>query len=411
MSHHPLRSRRLWFGLVVVALLVWAGIALARDRDEGARWARVAPRTLERRVEVQGLVEAIDSIDLTAPRLPQMWRFKIAFLAEEGIRVNAGAVVVGFDDTEIQQSLLAAIADRDTAAKTLEKRTTDLAVERERAELTLAEAQAKLRKAQLKTEVPGDVVASIELRTAEVDRDIAQREADFRTEQLAGLTRRSAAELEALRRHLEYSRKRVEQLEQAVVKLQVPAPRAGTVVFKTNWNGDKKKVGDSVWWGEPILQIPDLEKLRAIAQVEEVAAGDVALGQAVTFRLDAHPDRTFAARVARIHRAVQARSFRDPTKVMQVELELLETDPAIMRPGMRLVGELTVDQVDAALAIPLEAVFDHGGRPAVLVERSLGEEIVEPELGRRDNRFVEVLGGLAPGDRVRVDPDVGASAP
>ena len=405
MSRTGLRWRRLLGGLALLALVAWAGIALARDRDDGAQWTRVERRDLERRVEVQGVLEAVDSSDLTAPRLPQMWRFKLAFMAEEGSRVEAGAVVLGFDGTEIQQNLLTAIADRDTAAKTLDKRTTDLAVERERAELALAEAEAKLRKATLKTEVPGEVVASIELRTAEVDRAIAEREAAFRAEQLAGLTRRSEAELAALERQLEYSRNRVAELESSILKLQVPAPRGGTVVYKTNWNGEKKKVGDTVWWAEPILQIPDLDRLRASAQIEEVAAGDVALDQTVTFRLDAHPDRTFRARVARIHRAIQTRSFRDPTKVMQIELELLDPDPALMRPGMRLVGELTVERVENVLTIPLRAVFDRNGRPAVLVDRPLGEAIVEPELGRRDHQHVEVLAHLDARDRILLDPE------
>ena len=408
MSAGPLRSRRLWGGLGLLALVTWAGIALARDRDDGAEWARVERRDLERRVDVQGVLEAVDTTDLTAPQLPQMWRFKIAFMAEEGARIGAGDVVLGFDDTEVRQNLLTAIADRDTAATSLEKRTTDLAVARERAELALAEAEAKLRKARLKTDVPADVVASIELRTAEVDRGVAELEAAFRAEQLAGLNSRSEAELAALERQLEYSRRRVAELEQAIVELQVRAPRPGTVVYKTSWNGEKKKIGDTVWWAEPIIEIPDLERLRATAQVEEVAAGDVALGQTVTYRLDAHPDRAFRARVARIHRAIQMRSFRDPTKVMQIELELIDPDPVLMRPGMRVVGELVVDRVEGVLAIPLRAVFDQGGRPAVIADRSLGQTVIEPELGRRGDRYVEVLAGLADGDRVRIDPAAGA---
>jgi HlyD family secretion protein len=399
------RARRRWGWLALVALLLVAAFAAAAalDRRGGAgAWQAVERRSLERTVDVVGVLEAIDSSDLTAPQLPQMWNFKIAFLAEEGARVEAGRPVLAFDDTELQLRLLQAIADRDTAAKTLEKRTTDLAVERERAALTLAEAEAKLHKARLKTDVPPEVTPSIEMRLARVDREIAEREAAFRRESLAGLERRAANELDALERQLEYSESRVTGLRQAIERLTVTAPRAGTVVYRTNWNGEKKKVGDTVWWAETIIQIPDLERLRASAEVEEIAAADVAPGQAVRFRLDAYPDRPFRARVTRVQRAVQSRSFRDRTKVMKLELELEETDPVIMRPGMRFTGELVVEMADDVLAIPLGAVFDRQGRPAVWVDGALGRRLVEPVLGRRAGDRVEVVEGLRAGERVLV---------
>ncbi|HVS15549.1 MAG TPA: efflux RND transporter periplasmic adaptor subunit [Thermoanaerobaculia bacterium] len=405
------RARRRWRRLGLVALLLVAALAAAAALDlrgDGGVWEVVGPRTLERTVDVVGVLEAVDSSDLSAPQLPEMWRFKISLMAPEGSRVEAGQPVLGFDDTELQQRLLQAIADRDTAAKTLEKRTTDLAVERERAVLTLAEAEANLRKARLKTDVPPEVTASIELRQAEVDRQIAEHEAEFRRESLASLERRVASELGALQRQLEYSESRVGGLRAAIERLQVKAPRAGTVVYQANWNGDKKKVGDTVWWAETIVQIPDLERLRARAEVEEIAAGAVALGQTVRFRLDAHPDRPFRARVATVQRAIQARSFRDRSKVMKLRLELEETDPVIMRPGMRFEGELVVERSVDVLAIPLAAIFDRQGRPAVWVDGALGRRTVEPTLGRRAGDLVEVVDGLADGDRVLIAPGRGA---
>jgi HlyD family secretion protein len=40
--------------------------------------------------------------------------------------------------------------------------------------------------------------------------------------------------------------------------MTVRAPQDGIVVYQTNWRDEKKKVGDSVWFGEKILALPDL---------------------------------------------------------------------------------------------------------------------------------------------------------
>ena len=98
------------------------------------------------------------------------------------------------------------------------------------------------------------------------------------------------SELGSLRSQRDRAKGRVEALQAAIEKMSVKAPQDGIVIYRTNWRDEKKKVGDSTWFGETILAIPDLSEMRAEGFVDEADGGLVAEGQSVTLRLEARPD-------------------------------------------------------------------------------------------------------------------------
>jgi HlyD family secretion protein len=253
--------------------------------------------------------------------------------------------------------------------------------------------------------VPAEVRASQELELARLDHALAEDEVRHYELAVERLELRERVELEGLRQERDTFGSRVAALERDLERLMVRAPRPGVLVYKSNWRGEKKKVGDSVWWAEAVAQLPDLALLRALAEVDEVDAGDVAVGQQATLRLDAYPDRSYSARVLEIQRAVERRSGRDPRRVMRLFLQLDRPDSEHMRPGMRFTGELVLEQLERRLVVPLEAVASRDGRPAVLVGGPYGTDWVEPRFGQRSAEWVEVLEGLEVGQRVRLRPE------
>jgi HlyD family secretion protein len=180
----------------------------------------------------------------------------------------------------------------------------------------------------------------------------------------------------------------------------VKAPRAGTVVFQTRDQGEKSKVGDSVWRAQGVLELPDLRRLVAEGKVDEAEMGRLRSGQPVQLRLDALPDETFKGTVRSVSKSVENRSENDPARVVEVQIGLDAADPARMRPGMRFRGDVEVERVRGILCLPLAAVDPRPGAPAVTVVSGLGSARVTPRLGRRDDKCIEVISGLAAGDRV-----------
>lgn len=397
-------NRLVLIGALLAATLVglWAFANDGAAGSGGSEWAQVRREDLVVGAEVTGTLQAVQSTLLGPPQLADVWDYKISFMAPEGKTVQAGEPVLGFDTSDLESRLLERAASRDSAEKELEKRVTDLEIRRGEEEMLLAEAQAKLRRSALKAGVPPELVAANELRETRTDVNLAQREILFRQDRLRLFDEQGRAELEALRKKRDLAAARVRETQAAIQRMTVTAPREGTVVYVTD-RGEKKKIGDSCWRGEKVIEIPDLRRMRAEGQIDEADAGRVDRGQRVTLKLDAHPDILFAGRVEAIRDSVQRKSRGNPLKVVEVTIDLDQTDPQRMSPGMRFVGNVEVERVARALVIPAEAVFSRPDGPVVY--RESGDE-ARPRLGRRNGRFVEVLSGLRDGDRVALrDPE------
>ena len=393
------RRRRAIAAMVTLAAGAW-GVSRGIEAIDADSWVRVERRDLVIGVDIDGELQAVDSADLGPPALRSVWNFKISFMAPEGTRAAEGEPVLRFDTTELQRQLQEKVAARDSAIKELEKRTTDLEIERRDLVLELAEAEAELRRAELKLAVPERVAVRRELEEARIDRRLAGLRIEHARSGLEHLERRGAADLAALAGTRDRSASRVREIESHVRDMTVVAPRAGTVIYKSSGQGEKKKVGDSAWRDEKVIQIPDLERMRGEGEVAEADAGRLAVGQRVTLRLDAYPDRQYSATVSRIHGTVQRKSWRDPQRVVRLAVELDDTDTERMRPGMRFRGEIEIERVAETLVVPREAIVSRPAGAAVVRRSLFGKREVYPAFGKRNADLFGVVSGLEEGDRV-----------
>jgi multidrug resistance efflux pump len=408
MSGWRARSARVAgaFGAVAVAAALAAGggglgIASGRGLPELAVVRGDLPIT----VAVAGALRSTDSSFLGPPQIPETWNFKISFLALEGTAAPAGLPVLRFDTSELERKLLDKVAERDQAQTELEKRRVELERTVREADLKLAEARARLRRAELKTDVPEELAAAKELFGARVDRRVAAAEVASLARRLELEKRAGQAELAGLAEKRRRAAERVAEMEGFLERMTVRAPRAGTVIYASDWRGDKVKVGDQVWQARKVLEIPDLAAMEADGRVDEADSGRLAVGQPVTLRLDAYPDRELRGRVRSIEKAVNRRERGLPVKEVALAIVLDETDTGAMRPAMRFQGEVEVERAAGVLLVPADAVRATAAGPVAWRRTLFGSAPVALTVGRRNDRFVEVLAGLAEGDRLVLPPE------
>ncbi|HEY6551880.1 MAG TPA: HlyD family efflux transporter periplasmic adaptor subunit [Vicinamibacteria bacterium] len=390
------RGRR---GLVVAGAVVGLA-ALGLGRGRGGEITNPVPvkrEDLVQSVEVEGELTAVRSTEIGVPPVTFV-EFKISFLVPEGTMVKKGQPVLGFDTEALQRQLVEKQAEFQEAVKKVEQKEIDLGMKLLDVEQQSAQAVADLGKAKLKAEVPPEVQQRIELEKARLDqkgreRDLENLQAERRATESLG-----QSELGSLRSQRDRARGRVEALQAAIEKMSVKAPQDGIVIYRTNWRDEKKKVGDSTWFGETILAIPDLTEMRAEGFVDEADGGMVAEGQTVTLRLEARPDLDIRAKVRKVGRTVRQKSWRTPVKVYKVEVALEKTDPTVMRPAMRFRGEVETGRIPGLLLVPREVVFLRASGPVVWARRALRYAEVPVRLGRSSRRQVEIVEGLAEGD-------------
>jgi RND family efflux transporter MFP subunit len=396
---------RILLPLAAVILFLLGGWTLRNKlaADRQGDWIRATHGDLVTGFEVTGALASMSSESLGPPPLADVWDFKISMLAPEGADVKRGQPVLGFDTSELQRKLDEKTAEADQARKQIEKERNDLALRSKDERLKLAEADGKLRKASLKLDTPGEIVGINERKGAEIEHAIAQRETASARTRLDALESAARARIGLLQSKQQEAASIVAQTQDAIRQMMRSAPRDGTVVYSTNWRGEKKKIGDSCWKAERVIEIPDLTRMKAEGEVDEADAGRVAVGQRVTLRLDAHPDEELRGTITMAARTVQRkRGTQDPVKVLRVDIKLDKTDPAKMRPGMRFQGTIELGRVKNAVLIPREAVLVSSDGPYVYRRDKLNVDRIPVQLGRENDKSVEVLRGLDAGDRVLV---------
>ncbi len=390
--------RRIRIAAVVVAVGLLL-LALRPARPDVGAPVEVKRADLVLSVDVEGELAAVRSTEIGVPPVAEV-DFKIAFLATEGQQVKQGESVLRLDTEMLERQLAEKRAELEEAAKKVEQKQIELGMKLLDLEQQGAQARADLGRAQLKAEVPAEVQQRLELEKALLDkrgreRDLQNLDAEGRvTQALTG------AELASLRQQRDRAAGRVAALEVAIDKMNIRAPQDGIVIYRPNWRDEKKKVGDSVWFGEVVLALPDLDLMKGDAFVDEADGGPVREGQKVSLRLEARSDFDLTGKVAKIGRTVRQRSWRTPLKGYRVEVELAKTDKTFMRPAMRFRGEVETGRIPGVLLVPREVVYLRGSGPVVWVKRGFGWSEASVKLGRSNRNQVEVLSGVAEGDKL-----------
>ena len=169
------------------------------------------------------------------------------------------------------------------------------------------------------------------------------------------------------------------------------APRDGIVLERAAVEGMRAEAGAT------LFRIADVSVVWVLADVPESAIGGVRPGQTATVRVRALPGRTFSGTVGLIYPSVERQ-----TRTTRVRIELKNPD-AVLRPDMYAEVAIATGSPEPVAAVPDDAVIDDGTRQSVLLER--GEGRFSPRVvttGARGDGWVEVLSGVAAGERVVV---------
>ncbi|MBN8249324.1 MAG: efflux RND transporter periplasmic adaptor subunit [Verrucomicrobia bacterium] len=178
--------------------------------------------------------------------------------------------------------------------------------------------------------------------------------------------------------------------------VELPAPMSGTVVRR------RVVAGQTVTQGQELFELADYSTLWFELIVYEQDLPWIQPGQTVEVTFPSVPGRVFTNAIAFIQP-----SLDEATRSTRARVPLENPLVAGAEPRRRLLqrllyGTATVrTESPEVLAIPRSAVLDPGSRPVVFVELASGHYAQRAvRLGRRGDTEVEVLEGLAPGDRV-----------
>jgi HlyD family secretion protein len=372
----------------------------------------VARAPFVQEVAAEGSLQAVHSIPLAVPDSGVEDSMIVSWLAADGTRVRAGDPVARFDPRLFRNSLRASqdalATDRILAAKERAQSAADLDKLKGDGEVADLELDAA-RRFQKKD---ATIFSRAERIESEIDGELAGERAGH-----AAAARRTRGAISKAERELIEIQSRqaaagIARAERGLRSLTLTAPRDGVVLLRRSTRREPVRVGDNVWPGEPLAELPDLASFAAEVYVLEADAGGLVVGKPATVSLEASPGVSYPATVSRVDTLAKPRFRGSPVQYFAVTLALGRTDPARMKPGARVTARLTLDRLDAALAVPREAVFERDGRSVVYRRRDGGFEPVAVALGPVGMGRVVIRSGIAAGDVLALrDPTRPAAPP
>ncbi len=389
------RRRKRWLIVSGIVLALAGGtLALARLKpaaptiDRSVVWIDTVKRgPMLRQVRGVGSLVPEDIAWITARTSGRVDRIVL----RPGATVKPDDVILVLGNPEVRE----AAANADSQLKSTQAEVESLRLQLENgalaAEVAAADARANYEQAKLRAEVneklfKQGIVSGLELRLskvteqqAEVRNSLEQKRATFTRQSIAPQLAVKRAEVDRL---VAQARMRHDELE----ALQVRAGMSGVLQVLP------VEAGAQVASGANLARVADPARLKASIRIPETQMKDVRLGQHAT--IDTR-NGIIQGLVARIDPSV-----RDGT--VTVDVALTGDLPAGARPDLSIEGTIELERLQNVLFIGRPAVSEGTSQLRLFKLDAGGAEAIRipVTLGRRSINAVEVLGGLAPGDRV-----------
>jgi multidrug efflux pump subunit AcrA (membrane-fusion protein) len=396
-----LNSRRfgkLWFagGLVVVLIVT---LVVMRSRSKAAAPTTSVPTATARRgeflviVSCRGELTADNTARVNAPvNVPNL---QIVWLAPQGSAVKKGDPVVRFDASGTQRQLKEQEAALAQAQAALDQAVAEGRITTEQDKLDYATQKQAAEKARLEASKK-DIVSEIQAKENLIDLGLAEEKVRVQqaTMELNAASNRS--KVGSLQSQRDKAKQQVDITRQRLAAMEVRAPAAGVISYLMNFsqgwmNAKPFKVGDNLWPGSAIAEIPDLGSLRLKGKVEEIDRGKLQLGQPVRVMLDPFPEKPFQGKLEEISPLTE-RTFEWPPSRSFRAFGSLGAPDDRLRPAMNGRMDVIVDRLKNAISVPAKAVFAHDGRPVVLVLAKEGLRSVRVEVLARNPDEVAISG-------------------
>jgi HlyD family secretion protein len=312
-------------------------------------------------------------------------------LVEDGAQVVKGQPLAVLSNADLQLSTLARQTEVEQQLNNM--RSQELALQQTRsanrrdlnqAEIDLSKAR-RLHDLQRPLADKGFVSAKMFNDTKD-DLTYQQRRLAILRKSIAEDEQLQASQLAQLRASASSLNQSLSIARSSLSQLQLRAPVSGQL------SGFSIQLGQSLERGERLGQIDSAGRSKLVADVDEFYLGRVAVGQTASIDVDG---KTYGLKVAKIYPQVRSGQF-------QIDLVFDGPEPPSLQRGQTMQTKLTLGDSSRALLIPNGAFFnDTGGNWVFVVDRG-GRSATKRQiqLGRKNSDFIEVLGGLQPGERV-----------
>lgn len=422
-------TRRLLLPAIAVVVVVAAGaaaLAVPRlpARRTGVPTARVTKGPLKLTVHAVGDLRAGRTVTIVAPPVGGMLR--IVSLVQTGMTVKAGAPVVEFDPADQQYALEQAKSELDEAEQGIVKIKADAAVQAAEDEVALLTARFDVRRSELDT-AANEFIGAMEAEKNKLSLEEARRRLAQLLEDVKSRAATNSASLAVALEKRKKAQLAMQRAQQTIDSLVIKAPFDGVVSLKENRDASggmifwgmilpEYRAGDQIWPGRPVVDVIEAGRMEVRAKIDEGDRPNLVAGQPAVVEVDALPGEKFTARIGQLSGLANRANFFESasvTRLFDVTLQFDQPDPRL-KAGVSVRVTLDGKELQGALHVPRQAVFDKNGKNFVFVKTGERFEPHDVQVEQRTESRV-VISGLPEGAEIAlVDPTArttGSGAP
>ena len=282
-----------------------------------------------------GELAAVNSLSFVLSSYGHYWQMRVIGILEHGTIVNPGDSIIQLDPTDIQKSIIDRESNLETELANKEKlqvnhdnRTNDLmsSIKNEKANYNLKKIE--LESSRFETERLRKIK---ELEFEQVKIALAKAEKKLMLNEIIA---RNETKIQEIR--VRQIKNEIDNAYSLLPKLTLRSPIVGVFQIAHNWQtGTLVKVGDNVYSGNNMANVPELEWMKVNTYINETDFLKIKVGQKVRVRLDALSGVTFDGEVSYIGKLCKLRNNNSKSrqKVFDVEVSMLKSDPRL-KPGM-----------------------------------------------------------------------------
>jgi HlyD family secretion protein len=387
-------QRRIMIGLATVAMIgggaAWM-VAGSLDSQTVAATnlsiSTVRSGTFDDFVPLRGRVTPLVTVFLDAVEGGRIDRV----IVEDGAIVTPGQPLAILSNATLQLDVIAREADVSQQLNNL--RSQELELQRSRLEnrRNLAEIEWQLQKSSRQLDrdsrlAAGGWVSGKALKDSQDEARYLDRRRAITAETMATEERLQGSQLAQLRSASSQLTANLRLARASLDALTIRAPVAGQL------SGFNPQVGQSLNRGERLGQVDSAGRNKLVAEIDEFYLGRVQPGQRASVEW---AGKRYGLTVAKIYPQVKGGTFT-------ADLTFDTAEPAALQRGQTLQPKLTLGDPAPATLVANGAFYqDSGGTWAFVVSKDGHSAEKRPvRLGRRNPDSIEVIGGLAPGDRV-----------
>jgi hypothetical protein len=386
-------------GVIILAIILYFVFS---KNDKGLNVTyKVKKGTFPIEVTTTGELIAKSSEKIYGPqalRQIQIYQVKIQDIIPDGTVVDSGQYVASLDRTEISNK----IKDEETNLEKFETQCTktrlDTSLELRSARDELINLKYSLEEKRITLEQskyePPATIRQVEIDLERAERGLDQAEKNYKLR-----LQKAIANMQEVMASYTQAQRKLEQLMDVLKQFNVTAPKAGMVIYRRNWDGNKQGTGSTLnAWDNVVAELPDLTEMISKTYVNEIDISKIKTGQAVRIGIDAFPEKNFTGKVTEVAN-IGEQMQNSNAKVYEVKILVSEFD-SILRPAMTTKNTIVTAVIDSVIFVPIEAVFNNDS--VTYVFKKDGGSMVRQQVivGQSNENEIIVLAGLSEDDEI-----------